>query len=210
MIRQSDSIAKLAAALVKAQAEVENATRNANNPHLGSKYADLGEVLRVTKPVLAANGLAVVQMPGLEGDKVTVETMLLHDSGEWIAGVSGAPLPVGRVNKKGEPIPVGAQDVGSAITYLRRYALAAVASITQEDDDGHGVGQGGPDYLSEFQAKDIHDRLKSTGSDEKKFLAHMRALDVEHIPASAYDTAIRALDAKAAQNAGDKPKAAAR
>lgn len=195
-MRQSESIAKLAAALVKAQAEVENATKNADNPHLGSKYANLEEVLRVVKPVLSAHGLAVVQLPGIEGDSVTVETVLIHESGEWLAGVSGAPLPIGRVNRKGEPIPVGAQDVGSAITYLRRYALAAVASITQEDDDGQGVGKGGPQYLSEFQARDIRERIKDTASDEKRFLAYMKAESVEKIPAEAYDRAVAALNAK--------------
>lgn len=196
-MKQSESIAKLAAALVKAQAEVENATKNANNPHLNTKYADLGEVLRVVKPVLSAHGLAVLQMPGMEGDAVTLETVLVHESGEWLSGVSGAPLPVGRVNRKGEPVPVGAQDVGSAITYLRRYALAALAAITQEDDDGQGVGESGPQYLSEFQARDVRDRMKKTGADEKKFLTYMAAESVEKIPASAYSRAVAALDAKA-------------
>lgn len=195
-MRQSESIAKLAAALVKAQAEVENATKNRANTHLNTMYADLGEVLRVVKPVLASNGLAVVQLPGIEGDAVTLETVLVHESGEWLSGVSGAPLPVGRVNKKGEPVPVTAQDVGSAVSYLRRYSLAAVAAITQEDDDGQGVGQSGPQYLSEFQARDIRERIKDTASDEKRFLAYMKAESVEKIPADAYNRAVAALNAK--------------
>lgn len=199
-MRQSESIANLAAALVKAQREMENATKNADNPHLGSKYANLEEVLRVTKPVLASHGLAVLQMPGMEGDSVTLETMLVHESGEWIAGVACAPLPVGRTNRKGEPVPVGAQDVGSAITYLRRYGLAALAGITQEDNDGAGVGTGGPQFISEFQAKDIHDRLRKTGANLTRFLVYMKVQEVEKIPAAKYEEAVRALEQKAQEN----------
>jgi len=132
-MRQSTSIAKLAPALVKAQAEVENATKNANNPHFRSQYADLAEIIRTVKPVFTSHGLAIVQMPGLEEGHATVETMLVHDSGEWIASVAGAPLA------KADP-----QGVGSAITYLRRYSLAAIAGIAQEDDDGNAASRHTP------------------------------------------------------------------
>jgi hypothetical protein len=69
------------------------------------------------------------------------------------------------------------------------------------------------EYLSEFQVNDIRERLKNTGSDEKKFLVHMRAPSVERILAASYDDAVRALDAKAAANAqagATKPKAVAK
>lgn len=130
-MRKSDSIAKLAPALVAAQAEVENATKNANNPHFRSQYADLAEIIRTVKPVFTSHGLAIMQMPGLEEGHATVETMLVHESGEWITGMAGAPLA------KSDP-----QGVGSAITYLRRYSLAALAGIAQEDDDGNAASKG--------------------------------------------------------------------
>ncbi len=209
-MRHSESIAKLAAALVKAQAEVENATKNATNLHLGNKYADLGEVLRVVKPALAAHGIAVVQAPGFQGDVVTLETMLLHESGEWISGVAGAPLPIGRVNKKGEPLPLGAQDVGSAITYLRRYGLAAFASITQEDDDGQAVGNNTSGArISDKQAGEIKSLLKQTSANVGKFLAYMKVSEVEGIPASDYEKAKAALARKQSEN-GQKAAAGAR
>jgi hypothetical protein len=130
-MRKSDSIAKLAPALVAAQAEVENATKNANNPHFRSQYADLAEIIRTVKPVFTSHGLAIMQIPGLEDGHATVETMLVHESGEWITGMAGAPLA------KADP-----QGVGSAITYLRRYSLAGFAGIAQEDDDGNAASQG--------------------------------------------------------------------
>lgn len=128
MMEHSESIAKLAPALVAAVAEVNNATKNAKNPHYKSTYADLAEIINTVKPVFASHGLAVVQIPGLRDGHATVETMLVHDSGEWIKGESGSPL------QKNDP-----QGVGSAITYLRRYSLAALAGIAQEDDDGNAA-----------------------------------------------------------------------
>lgn len=132
-MRHSETIAKLAGALVKASAEVQHATKNATNLHFKSKYADLAEIIDTIKPVFVKHGLTVVQMPGLEDGHATVETMLLHESGEWLAGLAGAPL------QKNDP-----QGVGSAITYLRRYALAALAGIAQEDDDGNAASHHAP------------------------------------------------------------------
>ena len=130
-MQKSESIVALAAALAKAQGEVENASKNAANPHFKSRYADLAEVLNTVRPVFAKHGLAVTQFPSFDGGVAHVETILTHSSGEWMAGTASAP-----VSKQ------DAQGVGSAITYLRRYSLAAVAGIAQEDDDANGaVGQ---------------------------------------------------------------------
>jgi hypothetical protein len=128
----------LAAALVKAQAEVENATKNAANPFYRSRYADLTEILRVTKPVFATHGLAVVQFVATGADgTASLENVILHESGEWMAETASAPLAP-KETKEG-PKPSDAQSLGSAITYLRRYSLAAIAGITQEDDDGNAA-----------------------------------------------------------------------
>ena len=67
-------------------------------------------------------------MPGFDDGHATLETVVLHDSGEWMAGVSGSPL------QKNDP-----QGVGSALTYLRRYSLSGFAGIAQEDDDGNAA-----------------------------------------------------------------------
>ena len=83
---------------------------------------------------------------------------------------------------------------------------------TEVVDRKTGEVQDDPEeYLSEFEVADIRERIKATGTDEKKFLAHMRAPDVERIQASAYGLAVRALEAKAAANAlngAAKPKKA--
>jgi hypothetical protein len=125
MIVQSESIQALAKALAEAQGEIENAHKNAKNPHFKSDYADLAEIINTVRPVLSRHGLAVIQMPGYVDGVVTVDTLLTHSSGEWVRGTSGAPL------QKQDP-----QGVGSACTYLRRYSLSALCNIAQEDDDG--------------------------------------------------------------------------
>lgn len=124
---------ELFAALAKAQAEIENASKNAANPHFRSRYADLAEVLNTVRPVLAKHGLCVIQSTAFDGAMVSVETVLGHASG---GSVSSAASCV--------PAKVDAQGVGAATTYLRRYALAAIAGVAQEDDDGTSAAHSKP------------------------------------------------------------------
>lgn len=125
-MNKSESIAAISAAIAKAQYEVENASKNANNPHFKSKYADLAELLNTVRPVFSSHGLAILQMPSFESGVASVETILSHSSGEWISSICSAP-----VTKQ------DAQGVGSAITYLRRYSLAAMCGVAQEDEDAN-------------------------------------------------------------------------
>lgn len=131
MIAHSEALDLLGPALAAAQAEMEHASKNANNPHFRSKYADLPEVIDTVGPVLAKHGFSVVQLPGWEDGICTLDTMLLHKSGQWIRGTAGSPIA-----------KQDAQGVGSAVTYLRRYSLAALCRIAQEDDDGNAAAGG--------------------------------------------------------------------
>ncbi len=129
---QSESIAALAGALSKAQGEfppielsreVEVVMKSGGKYRF--KYAPLDELIEKTRPVMAANGLALSQLVGAEG----ITTILMHASGEWI--------------KETLPFPQAgsAQDVGAAITYRKRYAYSAILGITAElDDDGGREG----------------------------------------------------------------------
>ena len=126
----STEINELAAALAKAQGEIENAGKNAKNPHFKSTYADLSEVLNVARPVLSKHGLSIVQMPVSSDDsKIGVITRLMHSSGQYIQ--SSLDIKVGGNNP--------AHAAGSAITYLRRYSAAAFVGIAQEDKDANDV-----------------------------------------------------------------------
>lgn len=129
-MEHSPELDKIAVALNKAQAVMEPAVKDASNPFFKSKYADLGSVWDAARKPLTDNGLSVVQLPGFENGVTTLTTMLLHISGQWIAEKAGAPIA-----------KADAQSVGSAISYLRRYSLAAAVGITAEDDDGQAASQ---------------------------------------------------------------------
>ncbi len=129
-MKMSDTIDQMGAALAAAQGEIENASKNSQNPHFRSKYADLAEILNTVRPVFAKNGLSVVQSPSYADGLVSVTTTMLHASGQWMQDTASAPA------SKLDP-----QGVGSAITYLRRYSLAAFAGIAQEDDDANSASQ---------------------------------------------------------------------
>jgi len=129
----SESIGTIAAALAKAQAEMGNAIKDRTNPAFRSTYADLASVREAVTGALSANGIAVVQAPGNDGDAVTVETRLIHTSGEWLGSVVSA-----------RPAKSDPQAVGSAITYLRRYGLMAMTGIAPDDDDGQAATHPAP------------------------------------------------------------------
>lgn len=123
----STEINELATALSKAQAAIKGAVEDANNPFFQSKYANLASVWEACRDQLTTNGIAVVQSPSADGNKVTVTTVLTHSSGQWMCG----ELTVQAA--KSDP-----QGIGSAITYARRYSLAAMAGVAPASDDDDG------------------------------------------------------------------------
>jgi hypothetical protein len=132
-VRQSDEIKDLAAAMAKAQAEIRPALKDATNPHLKSKYADLASVWSAARDILGKHGLCVIQAPGkLEGTTLELTTRLLHQSGQWLESTISLPV-----------VKLDAQTCGGAITYARRYSLSAMLGIVaDDDDDGHSGTHG--------------------------------------------------------------------
>lgn len=125
MIQTSPEIGEIAGACAKAQAELENVSKDGTNPHFRSKYATLAAVLDEIRPKFAKHGVQIYQAPiNGEGPNIGVVTRLMHSSGQWIEST----LYVA-------PSKFDAQGAGSVITYLRRYALMAVAAISADDDD---------------------------------------------------------------------------
>jgi hypothetical protein len=128
-MNQSDSIANLAKALSIVQGKLTYAKKDSANPFFKSKYADLESVWDACRNLLAENNLSVMQFPGeyFEG-AMSLNTILAHSSGEWIGQEMSVPVT--------KP---DAQGAGSALTYMRRYALAAVVGVVQADDDGNAA-----------------------------------------------------------------------
>jgi ERF superfamily len=118
-------------ALVAAVGELSNVAKTAANPYFKSKYAPLDAIIDATRPVLKKHGLAVIQQPLFKDGSAGVETVIIHDGGYSCSSTLLLPL------KDQSP-----QGVGSAITYARRYSLAAVLGIASEDDDDGNVSTG--------------------------------------------------------------------
>lgn len=138
----SESVNELAGSLSKAQGMIEGAKKDAANPFFKSKYADLESVWTACRKALTENGLSIVQ--GVESTAtgaVIVNTRLLHCSGQWIEdSLSMTP-------KDQTP-----QSIGSAISYGRRYALAAMVGVYQTDDDAEAA-QGRPASFKDGSGK---------------------------------------------------------
>jgi hypothetical protein len=120
-MNKSESITKLAAALGKFHGAMGKVGKDSVNPHFRNKYASLSNIIEAVTPHLNAAGLSIIQMPTTEG----LNTMLLHESGEYISSVSAIAAKD----------PMNPQAVGSAITYARRYALGSVLSLNIDEDD---------------------------------------------------------------------------
>jgi hypothetical protein len=123
----SPTITKIAAALVQAQSEMGNATKDAINPFFKKTYADLNAIREAVLPVLNRNGICAIQPTIVIDGCDFVETILLHNSGEFISSLTR--IVVDKVND--------AQRHGSGLSYARRYALQSIVNIGAEDDDAN-------------------------------------------------------------------------
>ena len=123
-MEHSEQTAELFAALSKAQAMMGAAPKDGRNPHFKSSYATLASCIDAMRAPFASNGLAFVQAPTLDGEAVSVETILIHASGQWM-----------RSKLSARPQKLDSQAIGSTVSYLKRYGLMAMAGLPSADDD---------------------------------------------------------------------------
>lgn len=124
-MKKSESTVELAKALAKFQSEIKDPSKSGKANY--GKYVTLDELLESIRPVLSQNGLSFLQFPGGDGQLITITTVLLHSSGEWIESE-----PFTLKSQKVDP-----QGAGSAVTYGRRYSLSAILGVAWDaDDDG--------------------------------------------------------------------------
>lgn len=162
----SEQIGELAKALAQGQASARSAKKTSTNPHFRNRYADLAEVSDVHRECFAPLGLAVSQwiMCGADNE-VRLCTLLTHSSGQWIRSVGALPAI------KRDP-----QAYGSALTYARRYALAACLGIAADDDDGEAASRPPPAEKSEPRPVDLAALERDIkGLDAAKTLAELDA-----------------------------------
>lgn len=167
-------IDKLAAALAKAQAKMTNPPKTKQGQYRGGKYlyADLADVLDHVRGPLSENGLAIVQLlqPGV------LVTRLIHASGQYVECLY--PLPAGM------PSP---QDMGSAITYARRYSLCPLLGISGETDDDASQAATAKEEAKEL-AEAEKTRLANARLEELKKQGKLRSAHDGHVIRPGEDT----------------------
>lgn len=133
MTHHSEQIGDLVAALAKAQAEIENPKRDQEVSYSGRKfrYASLPVIIDTIRKPLTSNAMWFSQMTSTENGKTCLTTKLMHSSGQWLA--SDTPI---------ETRGPGNQEFGSALTYMKRYALCALLGIAADEDDDGNAGDG--------------------------------------------------------------------
>ncbi|MCW5676262.1 MAG: ERF family protein [Xanthobacteraceae bacterium] len=184
----TENLKELAMALAKAQAEMKNATLNKVNPHFKSKYADLAEIIDTTRETLAKHGLSVVQTTLVNDGVFVLRTTLLHTSGQFIHGDYPLPMVLDKP-----------QAMGSALTYARRYSLAAIANISaEEDDDANAAQAEGKNIkpITAAQVKQLSDLADEVSADKAKFCRYLNVSSLADIPAGKFKQAVDALEAK--------------
>lgn len=151
----SEQVNELFIALSKAQGEFRLVEKSANNPFFKSKYADLGSFIKESREVLCKNGLCVTQTTVHENGILFLTTFLGHVSGQWIKGT----IPIQCT--KNTP-----QEMGSAITYARRYAFAAITGMTGgDDDDDANLAQTG----IELEEKNLYSEVEEILKKDQEF-----------------------------------------
>ena len=128
-IVKSDTTNQIFGALAKAQSQIAVASKSSVNPAFRSRYADLSSVLAAVLPAWNANGLSLTQLPFVSdgAEFVALVTIIGHESGEFFQ--SEMRMPVGGKRD--------AHAAGAAITYARRFSVASIAGLMQDDDDGN-------------------------------------------------------------------------
>ena len=139
----SESIAKVAAALVKAQAEMPVVFKNEANPFYHSRYATFDSIVAETRPVLAKHKLAVIQRAHPCDAGIHIQTTLVHESGEWISD-DGLVFPAAKQDPQG---------FASAMTYTKRYGYCAMLGVTTGDDDDGNKASGKDDEKPKARGK---------------------------------------------------------
>ena len=144
-MKHSESIINISQALLKAQKEIEDPKQTAENPFFKSKYTPLVDILKLARPIYNKYGITILQ--DIQG--VSVSTIFLHESGEWIQQDGCTLIPDKETPQAG----------GSAITYARRYSISAWLGIASDEDDDGNAGSknksGKKKLEDEFQGQDV-------------------------------------------------------
>lgn len=200
---RSDDLKDLFAALAKAQAEMQLAGTTSENPYFKSRYADLGEIIKSSRPSLTKNGLSVIQqIISSEDGQSILHTILAHASGQWIESTM-------RIN----PPKADIQSLGSYLTYISRYSYARLVciGIGESDDDGeiamvdarHIIAKGPSikynpkeqsfDVVTKEQLEELEYELSAVPDLAEEIMDKLRIQSMADLPKSKYQVSINRI-----------------
>lgn len=177
-------------ALAAAQLEFGTVTKGSVNPAFKSKYADLADVAGVVIPVLARNGVCVVQY--FTGDNLSaMRTEFVHGESDTRIACD-VPLIVDRQNMQG---------MKSATTYAKRIGLESLSGVAPEDDDGNAAAKAPPvrNNITADQFIALQSLIEEAEADTDGLLKFLRASSLDDLDQRQFDTAVSALRKKIAQ-----------
>jgi hypothetical protein len=183
-MNQSESINELSTALSKAQGQMNHAVKDTTNAFFKSSYADLASVWDAARAPLVTNGLAVIQTLEIVNDKQALTTMLTHSSGQWIKSTMFLPV-----------VKPGSQEVGSCITYCRRYSLAAICGVAQSDDDAESAmtsirednKNSSRSFLSKEQKTKLDEYIQKFPTSNDALCRKYQLKNIHDLPVTYYD-----------------------
>ena len=191
MIETQGDLAPFAKALIAAQKAYKTVEKTGVNPQFKSRYATLDDIFTALMPALNASGIALMQSSAFDGDKVSVTTILLHESGASVSSTLSM-----------RPTATTPQAIGSCATYGRRYSVQALCGCNGEaDDDGNAASEGKErpkpvGFITEEQADAIRELATDVGADIVKFCTYLKVPKLAALPADRYEDALAALEAK--------------
>lgn len=184
-MKTSEDVKEIIPAMIAFHSEVGRITKDGKNPHLKNRYATIDQIIEEIRPILAAHGLFIMQLPtNTDSGEIQMITRIYHSSGQWLES------PVLTL----KPEKMNAQGIGSAVTYARRYSLTSFLSLnTGEDDDGNQASakqnerNGRPQPVRKPQGQGSQQGPTGLASDKQRkalfAIAKGKGLDEEEIKA---------------------------
>ena len=188
---QSSQLNELFGALAKAQGEMELASKTSQNTFFKSTYADLAQIIKASRSALVSNGLCVSQRILVDEGTMVLSTVLGHQSGQWIESI----VPV-------NPPKTDVQNIGGYITYLKRYAYAALVGVATEDDDGESAMAESRSYrhkpqlcdpITKEQLEELEHELQDHPDLAKEVMSKMKLTSLSQMPKSKFITSINRI-----------------
>lgn len=184
-MKHSAEIDKIAPALLAVQRNCIEIHKDAENPFFSSSYATLETIINTVRPVLSENGLVLTQGGSIGGAEsgMNIETILIHESGQWIGFELTIPFETKKSQHGASP-----HAAGSAITYGKRYGLQAILGLPTHDDDGNEAQQAVNDQqrFAKF-VKAMDDLCKQHHISEEDALQMIGATSLKGIPSAQWE-----------------------